>query len=115
MLSDHVGYQELGGSYFTPRDPERAAGRAITQLNQLGYTVTLNPRENAARPAVPDTRQPSTAAGHPVLPTPTLTCCYLRVRDPFEALSFTGVAREHLRHGQALVQLSAVPRSKAAT
>lgn len=48
MLSDHVGYQELGGSYFTQRDPERATRRAINQLNQLGYTVTVNPRENAA-------------------------------------------------------------------
>jgi transposase len=47
MLSDHVGYQELGGTYFTQRDPERATRRAITALNQLGYTVTLNPRETA--------------------------------------------------------------------
>jgi hypothetical protein len=40
--------QELGGTYFTQRDPERATRRAINQLNQLGYTVTLNPRENTA-------------------------------------------------------------------
>lgn len=38
---------ELGGSYFTQRDPERATRRAINQLNQLGYTVTLNPRDGA--------------------------------------------------------------------
>ncbi|MGW3563326.1 transposase, partial [Streptomyces sp. NPDC000941] len=48
MLTDNVSYQELGGSYFTQRDPERATRRAIGQLNQLGYTVTLNPRETAA-------------------------------------------------------------------
>ncbi|MEU3044908.1 hypothetical protein ABZ705_00005 [Streptomyces sp. NPDC006984] len=48
MLTDNVAYQELGGSYFAQRDPERATRRAITQLNQLGYTVTLNPRETAA-------------------------------------------------------------------
>lgn len=48
MLTGNVIYQELGGDYFTQRDPERATRRAITQLNQLGYTVTLNPREDAA-------------------------------------------------------------------
>jgi hypothetical protein len=30
------------------RDPERAIRRAITALNQLGYTVTLNPVQDAA-------------------------------------------------------------------
>ncbi|MFK4223426.1 hypothetical protein [Streptomyces sp. NPDC019890] len=40
--------QRLGGTYFAQRDPERATRRAITALNQLGYTVTLNPMENAA-------------------------------------------------------------------
>ncbi|MFF9125172.1 IS110 family transposase [Streptomyces sp. NPDC014889] len=43
MLTDHKPYHELGGAYFTQRDPERATRRAITALNQLGYTVTLNP------------------------------------------------------------------------
>jgi transposase len=47
-LSDNVAYQQLGGTYFTQRDPERATRRAITQLNQLGYTVTPHPRETAA-------------------------------------------------------------------
>jgi len=45
MLSDNVPYHELGGSYFTQRDPERAARRAISRLNELGYRVTLNPME----------------------------------------------------------------------
>jgi hypothetical protein len=48
MLTANVAYQELGGSYFTQRDPERTTHRAINQLNQLGYTVTLNPIENVA-------------------------------------------------------------------
>ncbi|MGW4034613.1 transposase, partial [Streptomyces sp. NPDC004838] len=48
MLTDHVPYHELGGTYFAQRDPERAARRAINALNQLGYTVTLNPVETAA-------------------------------------------------------------------
>ncbi|MDQ1042171.1 IS110 family transposase [Streptomyces sp. V4I2] len=48
MLTDDVPYHELGGTYFTQRDPERATRRAITALNQLGYTVTLNPLEGAA-------------------------------------------------------------------
>jgi hypothetical protein len=50
MLTDNVAYQELGGAYFTQRDPERATRRAVTQLNQLGYTVTLNLREMAPQP-----------------------------------------------------------------
>ncbi|MGW2932108.1 hypothetical protein ACWDA7_09600 [Streptomyces sp. NPDC001156] len=48
MHTDSVPYHELGGDYFTQRDPERAARRAINALNQLGYTVTLNPIESAA-------------------------------------------------------------------
>ncbi|WP_234327967.1 transposase [Streptomyces sp. NRRL F-2664] len=48
MLTTHKPYAELGGSYFTQRDTERATRRAITQLNQLGYTVTLNPMETTA-------------------------------------------------------------------
>ncbi|WP_406488518.1 IS110 family transposase [Streptomyces phaeochromogenes] len=47
MLTDDVPYCELGGTYFTQRDPERATRRAINALNQLGYTVTLNPLEGA--------------------------------------------------------------------
>ncbi|MFE1854094.1 hypothetical protein [Streptomyces sp. NPDC059489] len=49
MLTDHVPYHELGGTYFTRRDPERATRRAITQLNQLGYQVTLNPLDTTAQ------------------------------------------------------------------
>jgi transposase len=45
MLTDNVPYHELGGDYFTRRDPERAARRAVTRLNELGYRVTLDPME----------------------------------------------------------------------
>ncbi|MBZ9645195.1 IS110 family transposase [Streptomyces sp. PSKA30] len=48
MLTNNIPYHELGGSYFTQRDPERATRRAINALNQLGYTVTLNPIGDAA-------------------------------------------------------------------
>ncbi|MCX5059082.1 MULTISPECIES: IS110 family transposase [Streptomyces] len=48
MLTDHKPYHELGGNYFAQRDPQRATRRAINALNQLGYTVTLNPLEGAA-------------------------------------------------------------------
>jgi hypothetical protein len=47
MLTDNRPYHELGGTYFAQRDPERATRRAITQLNQLGYSVTLNPLDTA--------------------------------------------------------------------
>ncbi|MGW6257701.1 hypothetical protein [Streptomyces sp. NPDC055085] len=48
MLTSHKPYHELGGAYFTSRDPERSTRRAITQLNQLGYRVTLNPLDATA-------------------------------------------------------------------
>ncbi|WP_165556353.1 hypothetical protein [Streptomyces violaceusniger] len=37
-----------GPSPCAQRDPERATRRAVDALNQLGYTVTLNPIERAA-------------------------------------------------------------------
>ncbi|MFE2710029.1 IS110 family transposase [Streptomyces mirabilis] len=48
MLTDHVPYHELGGAYFTQRDPERATRQAISRLNELGYRVTLNPIDTSA-------------------------------------------------------------------
>ncbi|MEU9054535.1 transposase, partial [Streptomyces sp. NPDC048384] len=48
MLTDQRPYHELGGTYFTQRDPERAARKAVGQLNQLGYRVTLDPMNSAA-------------------------------------------------------------------
>lgn len=48
MLSNNTDYQDLGGDHFVRRDPDRERRRAITTLNKLGYTVTLNPIETAA-------------------------------------------------------------------
>jgi transposase len=48
MITTNSPYHDLGGAYFAQRDPERATRRAITQLNQLGFTVTLNPIDTAA-------------------------------------------------------------------
>jgi transposase len=41
MLSTGEVYRDLGGDYFTRRDPERRTKRLIQQLEQLGHTVTL--------------------------------------------------------------------------
>jgi transposase len=45
MLATNTDYHDLGRDYFLKRDPERERRRAITALNKLGYTVTLNPIE----------------------------------------------------------------------
>jgi hypothetical protein len=48
------------------RDSERTTRRTINQLTQLGNTVTLSPRENAAWPTDPNTRRPQRTLGtHP--------------------------------------------------
>src|SRR3954469_11000766 len=41
MLTTGETYRELGGDYFTKRDPERQAKRLVKQLERLGHTVTL--------------------------------------------------------------------------
>ena len=41
MLSTGELYNDLGGDYFTRRDPERRTKRLIAQLQQLGHTVSL--------------------------------------------------------------------------
>ena len=41
LLSDECDYADLGGNYFAKRDAERARSRAISQLEALGYHVTL--------------------------------------------------------------------------
>ncbi|MFJ4866814.1 hypothetical protein [Streptomyces sp. NPDC088748] len=75
MPTDNAAYQELGGTHFTRRHPERATRRAITHPNQLAHTAT----PTAGKPQ-PDRQpqtpaNPSAATGHPALPTPALTCC----------------------------------------
>jgi transposase len=48
MLTTQSPYHDLGSQYFARLDPERTARRAVSQLNQLGYAVTLNPLDPAA-------------------------------------------------------------------
>ncbi len=43
MLTDHAAYTDLGGDYYTRRDPIRAKHKAIRQLEALGYQVTIQP------------------------------------------------------------------------
>jgi transposase len=43
MLTDNVDYQDLGGDFFTKRNPERAMRRIIRQANELGLTVRFDP------------------------------------------------------------------------
>ncbi|MET9915306.1 transposase [Streptomyces sp. NPDC006476] len=47
MLTHDGDYADLGGSYFLQLDPDRAARQAVQRLHQLGFQVTLNPREAA--------------------------------------------------------------------
>jgi len=42
MLTNGVFYEDLGGDYYTQRDPAKAKQRALDQLRQMGYDVTLN-------------------------------------------------------------------------
>ena len=41
MLTTGETYRDLGGDYFTRRDPERQTRRLLAQLERLGHTVTL--------------------------------------------------------------------------
>ena len=47
MLSTGETYRELGGDYFTHRDPERQTKRLIQQLQRLGHTVTITTADAA--------------------------------------------------------------------
>jgi serine/threonine protein kinase len=41
MLTDGAFYRELGADYYVVRKPAKAKARAVSQLEALGYTVTL--------------------------------------------------------------------------
>jgi hypothetical protein len=41
MLATGETYRDLGGDYFTTRDPERQTRRLVKQLERLGHHVTL--------------------------------------------------------------------------
>ena len=47
MLTHNVDYHDLGGDYFTRRDPEHAMRRIVRQANALGFTVRFDPIQAA--------------------------------------------------------------------
>ncbi len=47
MLTNGVFYEDLGGDYYTKRNPDKTKTRALEQLRQMGYEVTLQPRQAA--------------------------------------------------------------------
>jgi transposase len=48
MLQTGETYNDLGGDYYTRRDPERQTRRLVAQLERLGHTVTLTEEAAAA-------------------------------------------------------------------
>ncbi len=48
MMTNGVFYEDLGGDYYTQRNPDKAKKRALDQLTAMGYTVTLSPLQTAA-------------------------------------------------------------------
>ena len=48
MLTNGVFYQDLGGDFYARRNPDKTKQRALDQLKQMGYTVTLTPVPTAA-------------------------------------------------------------------
>jgi transposase len=57
IIGQGVVYRELGGSYYDRLRPEHTARRLARRLEQIGFQVTLKPKEpraeETARPAVP--------------------------------------------------------------
>jgi transposase len=43
MLTTGAFYDDLGGDYYTRRNPDKAKNRAVAQLRSMGYDVTLTP------------------------------------------------------------------------
>lgn len=48
MLTNNAVYTDLGGTYFSGLDPQKAVRQALRRLEQLGYTATLTPIDAAA-------------------------------------------------------------------
>ncbi len=48
MLTTGALYDDLGGDFYTRRNPDRTKQRALDQLKQMGYEVTLTPTTSAA-------------------------------------------------------------------
>jgi len=42
LLTHQSDYEDLGGDYFSRRDRDRQRQRLVSQLQALGYRVTLN-------------------------------------------------------------------------
>jgi len=57
MLTHDVDYRDLGGDYFTRRDPDRALNRIIRQANALDSPSASTPSRLPNHPANPP-RQP---------------------------------------------------------
>ena len=47
MLTNGVFYEDLGDDYYTRLNPDKTKQRALNQLRQMGYDVTLNPLQAA--------------------------------------------------------------------
>jgi len=47
VLSTKQPYSDLGADYFEQRERARLTQRSVRQLEALGYTVTLLPKEVA--------------------------------------------------------------------
>ena len=47
MLTNGVFYEDLGGDFYARRNPDKTKQRALDQLRQMGYTVTLSPLQTA--------------------------------------------------------------------
>ena len=48
LLTNGDFYRDPGPNYYTERQPARTRARAISQLETLGYRVTLEPLANTA-------------------------------------------------------------------
>lgn len=47
MITNGAFYHEPGGDFYTRRNPDRTRQRALDQLKNMGYNVTLTPMETA--------------------------------------------------------------------
>ena len=43
MITNGDFYSDPGGDFYTRRNPDKTKQRALEQLRQMGYAVTLNP------------------------------------------------------------------------
>ena len=43
MITNGVFYEDLGGDFYSRRNPDKTKQRALDQLKQMGYDVTLTP------------------------------------------------------------------------